>query len=165
MELDTPFRTLLAKMGLELYDVEIRSGVLNVTVTKPGGIDLESLTAANRALSTWLDENDPIPGRYTLDVSSPGLERRLRTPDHFASAKDETVTLRELRDDEPTRRLEGVVTDVSATSVTLRDLEHGDVTVLFANIERARTVFEWGATAKPTPSKGRQNTATTSRGR
>ena len=165
MELDTPFRTLLATMGLELYDVEIASGALNVTVTKPGGIDLESLTAANRALSAWLDENDPMPGRYTLDVSSPGLERRLRTPEHFASAKNETVTLRELRGDEPTRRLEGVVTDVSDTSVTLSDPEHGDVTVLFTNVERARTVFAWGATAKPTPSKGRSNATVTSRGR
>ena len=55
-----------------------------MVVTKPGGVDLESLTKANRAISEWLDANDPIPGRFTLDVSSPGLERRLRTPQHFA---------------------------------------------------------------------------------
>ena len=52
-----------------------------MVVTRPGGVDLEALTKANRAISEWLDANDPIPGRFTLDVSSPGLERRLRTPD------------------------------------------------------------------------------------
>ena len=59
-------------VGLELVDVEMKSGVLQVTVDREGGVDLEALTAANRAASTLLDELDPFPGRYSLEVSSPG---------------------------------------------------------------------------------------------
>lgn len=160
MDFETPFRPLLSELGLELYDVEMVAGSLNVTVTRAGGVDLEALTAANRALSAWLDEHDPIAGHYTLDVASPGLERKLRTPEHFAHALGEVVTLRERREGEPTRRLEGVVTAADATSVTLEDATHGRVVVDLSHVERARTVFEWGAEAKPSPSRG---TAATSR--
>ena len=98
MEWDTTLRPLLTPLGLDLYDVEFTAGTLNVVVNRAGGVDLESLTKANRVISEWLDAHDPIAGRFTLDVSSPGLERRLRTPAHFKSAVGEVVTLRELRD-------------------------------------------------------------------
>jgi ribosome maturation factor RimP len=152
MEWDTTLRPLVTPLGLDLYDVEFHAGTLNVVVNKPGGVDLESLTKANRTISEWLDANDPISSRYTLDVSSPGLERRLRTVTHFQSAVGEVVTLRELRGDEPTRRLEGTLVSADDTSVTLEDNELGLVTIELDAIERARTVFAWGAT-KPTGSK------------
>lgn len=164
MDFETPLRSLLSPLGLDLYDVEFERGSLNVIVTKHGGVDLESLTKANRTISEWLDANDPIPGRFTLDVSSPGLERRLRTPEHFTSAIGEVATLRELRKDAPTRRLEGTVLAADATSVTLHDHEHGDVTVSLDSIERARTVFTWGSEAKPTPSRGKANSTSGRKG-
>jgi ribosome maturation factor RimP len=164
MDFETPFRTVLAGLGLDLYDLELSAGTLNVTVSRPGGVDLETVTAANRALSAWLDEHDPIPGHYTLDVSSPGLERRLRTPAHFASAVGEVVTLREHRDAEATRRLEGPVLAADATSVTIDDAEHGAVRVDIDRVERARTVFTWGAAAKPSPSRGRAASTTSKKG-
>jgi len=159
MDFETPFRPLLSDLGLELYDVELVAGSLNVTVNRPGGVDLEDLTAANRAISEWLDAADPIPGHFTLDVSSPGLERKLRTPAHFAAAVGELVTLRERRAGEPTRRLEGVVADANATTVTIDDAERGRVVVPLTHVERARTVFVWGAEAKPSPSRGRSSTS------
>ena len=58
--------------GLELVDVELRSGVLLVTVDRPGGVDLEALDRGQPDRLGVLDELDPIPGRYTLEVSSPG---------------------------------------------------------------------------------------------
>jgi ribosome maturation factor RimP len=155
MDLETPLRLILSNLGLDLYDLELAKGTLSVTVTKEGGIDLELLTKANRTISEWLDANDPIPGHYTLDVASPGLERRLRTPEHYASTVGEVVTLRERREGEPTRRLEGTVIATDATSVTLEDAEHGLTTVAFEHVERARTVFKWGGEAKPTPSRGK----------
>jgi ribosome maturation factor RimP len=60
MELETPLRSLLSNLGLDLYDLEMVKGTLNVVVNKPGGVDLESLTKANREISEWLDVNDPI---------------------------------------------------------------------------------------------------------
>ena len=161
MDLETPFRSLLSDLGLDLYDLEMVKGTLNVVVTRPGGVDLEALTKANRVISEWLDLNDPIAGRFTLDVSSPGLERKLRTPAHFASTVGEVVTLRELREGQPTRRLEGTVVAADETSVTLHDDEHGDVVVPLDAIERARTVFKWGAEAKPSPSRAKSTVAST----
>ncbi|HVB18973.1 MAG TPA: ribosome maturation factor RimP [Acidimicrobiales bacterium] len=147
MDLETPLRSLVSELGLELYDVELATGTLNVVVTRPGGVDVEALASANRAISAWLDSEDPIPGRFTLDVSSPGLERRLRTPAHFAHALGEVVTLRERREGEKTRRLEGVVLAADAHTVTIDDQELGSIVVALDTLERARTVFTWGATA------------------
>jgi len=160
-DLETPFRSLLSDLGLDLYDLEMVKATLNVVVTRPGGVDLEALTKANRVISEWLDVNDPIAGRFTLDVSSPGLERKLRTPAHFLSTVGEVVTLRELRGDQPTRRLEGTVVAADKTTVTLNDAEHGDVVVRLDAIERARTVFKWGAEAKPSPSRAKTTVAST----
>ncbi|MGB8196390.1 MAG: ribosome maturation factor RimP [Acidimicrobiales bacterium] len=164
MDLETPLRSLLSELGLDLYDLEMVKGTLNVVVTKAGGVDLEALTKANRAVSEWLDVHDPIAGRYTLDVSSPGLERKLRTPAHFASSIGEVVTLRERRADEPTRRLEGTVVAADETSVTLDDGEHGRIVVPIDAIERARTVFKWGAEAKPSPSRAKSDASSTRKG-
>jgi ribosome maturation factor RimP len=164
MDLETPLRSLLSPLGLNLYDVELAAGTLNVTVNKDGGVDLEALTKANRVISEWLDINDPIAGRFTLDVSSPGLERRLRTPDHFRSTVGEVVTLRELREGQSTRRLEGAVLEADDTSVTLNDEEQGRVVVLLSNVERARTVFKWGAQAKPSPSRAKKSPSTSKKG-
>jgi ribosome maturation factor RimP len=119
---------------------------------------------ANRVISEWLDANDPIPGRFTLDVSSPGLERRLRTPAHFRSTIGELVTLRELREGESTRRLEGAVLEADDTSVTIDDEDNGRVVVPLANVERARTVFKWGAQAKPSPSRASKSPSTSKKG-
>ena len=154
-DLETPIAALLADLNLSLYDLEFSGGTLSVTVNRPGGVDLDTVAAANQAISKWLDESDPIAGRFTLDVSSPGLERRLRTIEHFAGAVGEIITLRERRDGESTRRLEGELLAVSGSTATIRDKELGEVDVNLDNAERGRTVFIWGATAKPSPSKGR----------
>jgi len=163
MEWDVTIRPLLAPLGLELYDVEFSAGSLNVVVTRAGGVDLESLTKANRVISEWLDAHDPVAGRFTLDVSSPGLERRLRTPEHFKSAVGEVVTLRERRDNEPTRRREGTVVDASDTTVSLDDRDDGVVVINLDAIERARTVFEWGG-AKPVATKSAKTSSTSKKG-
>jgi ribosome maturation factor RimP len=163
MEWDTTLRPMLSSLGLELYDVEFAGGTLNVVVNKPGGVDLEALTKANRTISEWLDANDPIASRFTLDVSSPGLERRLRTPVHFHSAIGELVTLRELRSGESTRRLEGILLAADETSLTIDDNELGAITIRLDAIERARTVFAWGAT-KPANAKGAKASSTSKKG-
>ena len=71
-ELFAQLQPVVGAVGLELVDVELRSGVLLVTVDREGGVDLEALTDANRAVSTVLDELDPIPG----SVHPRGLEPR-----------------------------------------------------------------------------------------
>src|SRR5919199_4118262 len=75
--------TPLATSGLELVDVEHTGKLLRVTVDRPGGVDLDAISDATRLVSDALDRTDVVPGRYVLEVSSPGVERSLRTPEHF----------------------------------------------------------------------------------
>jgi ribosome maturation factor RimP len=157
-DLSGPFTSLLASAGLELYDLEVTHSAVRVTVTRPGGIDLDELERANAALSRWLDDHDPMPGRYTLEVSSPGLERRLRTPSHFAGAVGETVTLRITDPDAPAERVTGTLVTAGDESLTLAT-DDGPRTASYDRIERARTVFSWGGAPKPTGAARRGSVA------
>jgi len=78
---------LAAQEGLELIDVEMGGGggrqILRLYIDKGGGVSLDDCTAISRAVSTALDVEDPIEGTYDLEVSSPGLDRPLKTPEHF----------------------------------------------------------------------------------
>jgi ribosome maturation factor RimP len=143
---------VLADSSLELIDVELRSGVVLVTVDREGGVDLEALTQANRVVSSLLDEHDPFPGHYTLEVSSPGVERTLRTPAHFARAVGEKVTVKTRPQVPGDRRLTGVLVASDHDGLVLRI--EGDPTedrrLGYSDIDRARTVFEWGPSPRPT---------------
>jgi ribosome maturation factor RimP len=143
---------LLTERDLDLYDIEVAGPVLKVVVDRPAGLDLDVLADATRAVSRALDDVDPIAGAYTLEVSSPGLERRLRTPRHFARAVGESVKIKltaaagNARDGE--RRLEGEIAAADDDGVTLRT-GSGDERLAYDDIDRARTVFEWGPAPKP----------------
>ena len=73
---------ILDEMGIELVDLEFkkagRSYILRIFIDKPGGINLDDCAEVSRELSVQLDVEDCIPGRYTLEVSSPGLDRPLK---------------------------------------------------------------------------------------
>lgn len=147
--------------GVELVDVELAGGVLRVTVDRDGGLDLDAISSLTRRISRLLDEDDPVPGRYTLEVSSPGLERRLRTPDHFRRAVGDQVTVRTAARGDAPRRLRGTLVAADDEGITVRPDEGDDDSVRYDQIERARTVFEWGPAPKPghptsTPKKKSQ---------
>jgi ribosome maturation factor RimP len=156
--------------GLELVDVEMKSGVLQVTVDREGGVDLEALTDANRAVSTLLDEVDPIPGRYSLEVSSPGIERTLRTPAHFAKAVGATVTVKTRPQVPGERRLQGtlVASDEDGFTLAVDGSEGEPMRLAYGDIDRARTVFVWGDQKLPgarKPSGAQKSSGATSPGR
>ncbi|MFM7060548.1 MAG: ribosome maturation factor RimP, partial [Actinomycetes bacterium] len=103
----------LADLGLDLFDV-VRTGkgrgtVVQVMVDRPGGVDLETVTEATRVISPLLDEWPGIDSAYTLEVSSPGLERPLRRPAHFAGARGMSVTVRCRDEAGVARRVRGVL--------------------------------------------------------
>ena len=144
-------------LGLELVDVELSGATVRVTVDRDGGVDLDALADANRAVSRALDRLDPISVRYTLEVSSPGLERRLRRPEHFVHAVGELVSVRLLPGTSDVRRLHGRLVDADERGVQIEGLEvpGGTARLDYDTIERARTVFEWGAKPAPTPSRAK----------
>jgi ribosome maturation factor RimP len=146
--------------GLELVDVEMKSGVLQVTVDREGGVDLEALTDANRAVSTLLDEVDPIPGRYSLEVSSPGIERLLRTPAHFAKAVGATVAVKTRPQVPGERRLQGtlIASDEDGFALAVEGSGDEPMRLAYGDIDRARTVFVWGSPKTPAgPKNGPKN--------
>ena len=141
-------------LGLALVDVEHQGAAVRVLVDRPGGVDLDAITEVTRRVSRALDEADPIEGRYTLEVSSPGLERPLRTPAHFAGALDATVTVKTRPGTDGDRRFAGTLVAAGDDGIAVR-LADGTVRDLrYDEIERARTVFEWG----PAPRPGKKDT-------
>jgi ribosome maturation factor RimP len=136
-------------LGLELYDIEHQGPALRILVDRPGGIDLEVITQATRRISRALDELDPFADPYTLEVSSPGLERGLRIPSHFAGAVGTTVNVKTRPGTEGDRRVTGTLERADDDDVTVR-LDDGSTRVLrYDDIERARTVFAWGPAPRP----------------
>jgi ribosome maturation factor RimP len=144
---------LVEAADLSLYDLELAGGVLKVLVDAPGGADIDAISRLARLVSRALDEHDPIEGRFTLEVSSPGLERPLRTPAHFAGAVGTSVKVKTRPGVEGDRRVDGEIVAADDTSVTVRASDGADRTLLYDDIERARTTFEWGAPEKPTTKK------------
>ena len=135
----------LAADGVDVFDVVHGGGRLVITVDKAGGIDIATVTAATRLISRLLDEHDPVPGgSYILEVSSPGVERPLRTPDHFRRHVGDKVRVKTVAGVEGDRRVEGVLDQVDDDGITI-----GERRLSYDEIERARTVFEWGPAPKP----------------
>ena len=151
---------ITSDLDLDLYDVEQRGATMRVTVdTPPGseaGISLDQLALATRLISREMDHQDPIPGKYTLEVTSPGVERTLRTPAHFQREIGKTINVRLANVETDQRRLEGVLVAADDATATLRLTPEGDAAEIteqvieLAAIDRARTVFVWG----PQPKKG-----------
>ncbi len=135
---------VLDELGLELYDLELAGGVLRVLVDRDGGADIDAIAKVARNLSRSLDEHDPIDGGYTLEVSTPGLERPLRTPTHFGRAVGTVAKVKTKPGTDGERRVEGTITGADDTTVTVRDADGIERTLRIDEIERARTVFEWG---------------------
>jgi ribosome maturation factor RimP len=155
---------LLVDRGLEVYDVERHGPVVRVTVESPEDVDLDldALSQITRALSLALDEHDPVSGRYTLEVSSPGLERRLRTPQHFERAVGTAVTVKTRTEVEGRRRFSGTLAKADAAGIVVADEDdHAEHRLSYGDIDAARTVFEWGPTADTARSNKKAKKQTT----
>lgn len=151
-------------LGLQIYDIDYSGGTLRVVLDtppgQPAGVSLDDLSLVTRQLGRELDHSDPVPGRYTLEVTSPGLERTMRRPEHFAREVGKTVNVRLHSPVNGSRRIQGQLVAATATSITVRDGDSlVDVDVAISDIERARTVFEWGGAEKPGKSPASKKAA------
>ena len=147
---------IASDLQLDVYDIEQRGGTMRVTLDTPPGsersVDLEQLALATRLISREFDHEDPIPGKYTLEVTSPGVERTLRTPAHFQREVGKTVNVRLANVDAQQRRIQGVLVSADDRTATVRTGDGDEIveqTIGLDEIDRARTVFEWGPQPKP----------------
>lgn len=133
--------------GYELVDVQYRreagGWVLRVFLDKPGGITLDDCQRVSQQLGDLLDVEDPIEHPYTLEVSSPGLERPLLAEGDFARFAGRLVRLQTAVPVEGQRRFRGLLLGIAGGAVRL-EVEGGrQVDIPHAAVERAHLVVEW----------------------
>ncbi len=110
-ELAGLLRPVVEARGCDLWEIEYvpgrGNGLLRLYIDSPAGITVDDCERVSRAVSEVLDASDPIPGHYTLEVSSPGLERPLRTARHFAPYVGEKVLVEMVHAVHERRRFKG----------------------------------------------------------
>jgi ribosome maturation factor RimP len=127
-------------LSLALFDLEVaREGprtILRVFVDREGGVPLSEIQAFSRRLGAVLDVEDPVEGPYVLEVSSPGLNRRLRRPEHFAlsAGRRIRVTLVDLKDGH--RHIVGTLAGSDSGGIDLRT-EDSEVRIAYDEIRKA----------------------------
>ena len=117
---------LAAALGLTLWDVSFtKEGAdwyLRIFIDKPGGVSIDDCVDMTHAVNPVLDSEDPIPQEYTLEVSSPGINRKLTRPEHFEAFLEAPVHVKLIRPlENGVRELEGILIDV---------LENGDFEII-----------------------------------
>jgi ribosome maturation factor RimP len=132
---------VLGRLGFELVELEYAAarahGLLRVFIDRDGGVGLEDCASVSRELSALLDLEDPIPGPYTLEVSSPGFDRVLRTRAHFGRFVGARVFVELKEPRAGRRRYTGRLLTVDDAGIALEvDREH--IAVAFSEIGKAR---------------------------
>ncbi len=119
-ELIKPF---VEAQGCSLWDVEyVKEGakqILRITIDREDGVDIDHCEAVHRAIDPVLDEADPIPVQYYLEVSSPGVERELRLPFHFIYAVGQHVDLKFYTAVDGVKKLTGILTRFDSEAETV----------------------------------------------
>lgn len=148
MDLETLVGPVVESMGLELVDATFRKEggrrVLRVTVDRDEGVDLDTIAETSEKVSRRLDLEDFGEEAYTLEVSSPGVERPLKRPADFVKRVGETVKIKTFAPVEGARTHTGTIAAADEETVTVA-VEGGERTLAYEDISSARTVFEWGS--------------------
>jgi ribosome maturation factor RimP len=134
--------------GLELVDVQCRPEggrtVVRLLIDRPGGgVTVDELARISREVGHLFDAHDTIPGRYTLECSSPGLNRPLVKPDHFRRAVGQRVYVRTRTPVDGRRQFRGTLAEVADDVVTVDVPEVGRVGLSLADLERANIEFDF----------------------
>jgi ribosome maturation factor RimP len=133
--------------GVELLELDLRrrgrSQVLSVVLDAEDGVDADVVERVTKDLSLELDEADPLPGSYILEVTTPGLDRPLRTGRDFRRQRGHEVEiLREASGERPRRQLRGTVVDADEHEVTL-EVDGSQVRVPLSDVVRGKVVLPW----------------------
>lgn len=133
---------VVQSLGASLYDIEVVSEfdetIFRVMITKQGGINLDDCANISRELSPFLDVNPPIENEYRLEVSSPGIERKLINPKHFMQSIGEKVKLKITE----VGQIIGLLKDANEKEITV-EVDGETKTFTYPQINKARTYFEW----------------------
>ena len=131
------------RLGYELADLEVRlggkGGLIRVFIDKPEGIDLDDCEKVSLAVSAILDVEDPVPGNYNLEVSSPGMDRKLTKVEHFQRFEGETVKVQMRFPIEGRRRFRGTLVSSDDENIVV-DVDGESHSLPLKTIDTARLV-------------------------
>ena len=133
----------IERLGYELSDLEVKlggkHGVLRVFIDKPDGIGLHDCEKVSLAVSALLDVEDPLPGHYDLEVSSPGLDRKLTKIEHFQRFTGETVKVQMRFPIEGRKRFRGTLVSSNDEKIVV-EVDGEPHSLPMATIDTARLV-------------------------
>lgn len=143
MELNESIKLAVEGCGVELYDIiltkEHHVNILRVYITHKDGVSIDKCTEVSRMISPILDIHEPVKGNYTLEVSSPGIERKLKTLQHYSSSIGEKVKVKEIS----TETFKGKLLAVEGDILTIDDINIGEVKVKYDDILSGSTYYDW----------------------
>jgi len=128
--------------GADLYDIvstkENDTYIYRIYITAKDGINLDKCAHVSRMISPLLDVYEPLSGKYNLEVSSPGIERKLKKPEHFISSIGENVRVKDFDKDITMGKLKS-----ADDNEIVIETEHGEEIITYDEISSASTYFEW----------------------
>jgi ribosome maturation factor RimP len=142
MNLDTQIGKIIEANGAALYDTEVVTEfdetIYRVLITKVGGISLDLCATISHELSPFLDVHPPMNGQYRLEVSSPGIERKLTKPVHFKNAIGEKVKLKLAGGD----KLKGLLKSADDNGIII-ETKQGEESYGYGELNTSKTYFDW----------------------
>ena len=142
MNLEESIKLAVESLGAKLYDIvtvkEHDRNIFRVLVTAENGISLDKCAEISRMISPILDVDEPMGGEYILEVSSPGIERKLRKKEHFISSVGEKVKVKDFS----MEIYKGELIFADNEKIIVKT-EFGDDEITYDSILAAATYFEW----------------------
>jgi ribosome maturation factor RimP len=143
-ELYHALQTAIEGCGVEVYDIEnLKENeftILRVSITSPNGINLDKCGEVSSVISPILDIYEPMSGKYNLEVSSPGIERKLKNPKHFKASIGELVEIKDF----DKKRTKGKIISADDEKVTIELVsDESSQSFMYSDISQAKTYFQW----------------------
>jgi len=142
MNLETQIAKIIEANGAALYDTEIvtefEETIYRVLVTKVGGVSLDLCATISHELSPFLDVHPPMSQAYRLEISSPGIERKLSKPVHFKNAIGEKVKLKLASGD----KVKGTLTAADNDGIMV-ETKQGEEGFVYSDLNTCKTYFDW----------------------
>lgn len=146
-ELEKIILPVTEKLGYELYDVEyVKEGqdwYVRLYIDNEKGIDLDDCEKVSDAVGEELDRVDPIATAYLLEVSSCGLERKLREKKHFEAAIGKNVEIKLFKTINKSKTISGILKEVTDAEILVCTEEGTEEGISFDNISNAKILFDW----------------------
>jgi ribosome maturation factor RimP len=144
MELEESIKLAVEGCGVDLYDItqtkEHKANILRVFISHRDGVNLDKCAHVSRMISPLLDIQEPMNGKYTLEVSSPGIERKLKTLHHFKCSIGSSVRIKNFA----TEKIKGEILSVDDDGlITLMNTDNIKEEIKYENVLSASSYFNW----------------------